>query len=81
MTIILKVLHCGTPSACRTQPIVARIEVTCTNARGALGLQDSFSYFLDRQKLWLETCDLTCSTIAFGYLRDKKNVEIARFQP
>ena len=44
-------LHCGTLSSWRTQPIVARIEVTCTNARGAHESQDSFSYFLDGQKL------------------------------
>ena len=44
-------LHCGTLSSWRTQPIIARIEVTCTNARGAQVFQSTFSYFLARQKL------------------------------
>ena len=51
---ILKVLHCGSTSAWRIQPIVARIEVTCTNARGAQVFKTTFSYFLARQKLWLK---------------------------
>ena len=48
-------LHCGSTPALRTQPVVARIEVTCTNARGAQVLKTTFSYFLDGQKLWLKT--------------------------
>ena len=47
-------LHCGTLWAWRTKPIVARIEVTCTNARGAHSDRALFSYFLDGQKLWLK---------------------------